>query len=57
LIDSYVRQTSDFKKDLHSYAFNNMIHVHFMVDPKEHWARKAEDLKKAGKFEEAIGIL
>ncbi len=28
-----------------------------MVDPKEHWARKADELKKAGKFEEAVGIL
>ncbi len=34
-----------------------MIHAHFMVDPKEHWATKAEELKKARKFEEAIGIL
>jgi len=28
-----------------------------MVDPKEHWATKAEELKKARKFEEAVGIL
>jgi tetratricopeptide (TPR) repeat protein len=34
-----------------------LYNAHFMVDPKEHWARKAEELKKAGKFEEAVGIL
>ena len=28
-----------------------------MVDPKEHWAQKAEELKKDGKFEEAVEIL
>ena len=28
-----------------------------MAEPKEHWAQKAEDLKKAGKFEEAIKML
>ena len=28
-----------------------------MVDPKEHWAQKADELKKAGKFEEAVEIL
>lgn len=28
-----------------------------MADPKEFWASKAEELKKAGKFEEAIKIL
>jgi len=28
-----------------------------MVDPKEHWATKAEELKKAGKFEEVVGLL
>ncbi len=28
-----------------------------MTDPKEYWATKAEELKKAGKFEEAVGIL
>lgn len=28
-----------------------------MVDPKEHWAQKADELKKSGKFEEAVEIL
>lgn len=28
-----------------------------MVDPKEHWEQKAEEFKKAGKFEEAIKML
>ena len=28
-----------------------------MVDPKEHWTTKAEELKKQGKFEEAVEIL
>jgi tetratricopeptide (TPR) repeat protein len=28
-----------------------------MVEPKEYWAQKAEELKKAGKFEEAIKML
>ena len=28
-----------------------------MAEPKEYWALKAEDLKKAGKFEEAIKML
>ena len=28
-----------------------------MTEPKEHWALKAEELKKAGKFEEAIKML
>lgn len=28
-----------------------------MVDPKEHWAQKAEELKNSGKFEEAIKML
>ena len=28
-----------------------------MVDPKEYWAKKAEELKKDRKFEEAVGIL
>ena len=28
-----------------------------MVDPKEHWATKAEELKKDRRFEEAVGIL
>jgi len=28
-----------------------------MVDPKEHWETKAQELKKDRKFEEAVGIL
>ena len=28
-----------------------------MVEPKEHWELKAEEFKKAGKFEEAVKIL
>ena len=28
-----------------------------MTDPKEHWALKADEFKKAGKFEEAIKML
>jgi tetratricopeptide (TPR) repeat protein len=28
-----------------------------MVEPKEYWTRKAEEFKKAGKFEEAIKML
>ena len=28
-----------------------------MADPKQYWTSKAEELKKAGKFEEAIKIL
>ena len=28
-----------------------------MVDPKDNWAKKVEELKKDRKFEEAVGIL
>jgi tetratricopeptide (TPR) repeat protein len=40
-----------------SYAFNRIFSNYFMADPKEYWTSKAEDLKKDGKFEEAIKIM
>ena len=46
-----------FKKHLHSYVFNNIVRAQIMTDPKNYWAKKAEELKKEGKFEEAIKIL
>ena len=38
------------------YVFIEILLTQNMVDPKEHWTLKAEDLKNAGKFEEAIKI-